>query len=55
MVQAAGLDTHGKPYFVAVIYSGPPNPTSFQVRIYDSTGTEVSSGSVNFSWTARGY
>src|SRR5581483_5337811 len=38
VVQAAGLDSHSKPYFCAVIYTGPPNPTSFQVRIYDSTG-----------------
>jgi hypothetical protein len=53
VVQAAGLDSHSKPYFCAVIYTGPPNPTNFSVRIYDSTGTEVSG--VNFSWTARGY
>jgi hypothetical protein len=53
VVQAAGLDSHSKPYFCAVIYTGPPNPTTFSVRIFDSTGTEVAG--VNFSWTARGY
>jgi len=53
VIQPTGLDSHSKPFFAAVIYSGPPNPTSFVVRIFDSTGTEVSG--VNFSWTARGY
>lgn len=53
VIQAQGLDSHSKPYTVAVIYSGPPNPTSFGVRIFDSAGTEVSG--VVFSWTARGY
>jgi hypothetical protein len=53
MVQAGGVDTFGKPYTVAVIYTGPPNPTSFGVRIFNSAGTDVSG--VPFSWTARGY
>lgn len=53
VIQPNGLDSHGKPFFAAVIYAGLPNPTSFVVRIFDSTGTEVSG--VNFSWTARGY
>ncbi len=53
MVQAGGLDAFSKPYTVAVIYTGAPNPTSFSVRIFNSAGTEVAG--VPFSWTARGY
>jgi hypothetical protein len=52
-VQCGGLDSHGKPWVPAVVYSGPPNPTTFQVLVFDSTGVETAG--VPFSWTARGY
>jgi len=35
-----------------VNFVGVPNPTSFQVLLYDSSGSRVSG---DFSWTARGY
>ena len=52
-IQCVGLDTHGKPWIPAVIYSGPPNPTNFVVRVYDSSGVETAG--VTFSWQVRGY
>jgi hypothetical protein len=52
-VQANGLDTHSKPWVAAVEFTDVPNPTSFIVHIYDSTGVQTSG--VSFSWTARGY
>ena len=54
VVVANGLDAYGKPYTCAVIYAGVPNPTGFSVRIFNSSGVEMTTG-VLFSWTARGY
>ena len=52
-VQPGGLDSHNLPWRPAVIYSGPPNPTSFAVRMFDSAGVETAG--VPFSWKTRGY
>lgn len=52
-IKPRGLDSYGKPYQGAPVYTGGPNPTGFTARVFDSTLTEVAG--VSCGWDTQGY
>lgn len=50
-IQVTPMPSSPGAYFGIVDFVDTPNPTEFDVYIYDSTGTQVAS---DFTWTAEG-
>ena len=50
-IQVTAMPSTPGAYFAIVDFTDVPNPTSFDVYIYDSAGTQVAS---DFTWTAEG-